>query len=136
MIKEFKEFIANGNVVDMAIGLVMGLAFKAIIDSVVNNIIMPIVIGLILGGLDLSNMKIVLRAAQGEAGELAITYGNLIQVIISFLLVAFFLFLLVKAVNKMRAASKKEEAEEEAAEEPDPDIVLLTEIRDLLKDKE
>ncbi len=135
MIKEFKEFIANGNVVDMAIGLVMGLAFKAIIDSFVADILTP-VIGLILGGLDLSNMKIVLRAAQGEAGELAITYGNLIQVIISFLLVAFFLFLLVKAVNKMRAASKKEEAEEEAAEEPDPDIVLLTEIRDLLKDKE
>ncbi|HHU07546.1 MAG TPA: large-conductance mechanosensitive channel protein MscL [Clostridiaceae bacterium] len=133
MIKEFKEFVAKGNVVDMSVGLVMGLAFKAIVDSFVADVLTPL-IGLILGGLDFSNMKFVLRAAEGDAGELAITYGNLIQVIISFILVAFFLFLLVKAVKKMRARSAPGEAEE--AEEPAADVVLLTEIRDLLKEKE
>lgn len=134
MIKEFKEFIARGSVVDMSIGLVMGLAFKAIIDSFVEDILTPL-IGLIIGGLNLSGMKIVLRAAEEGADELAITYGNLLQVIVSFILIAFFLFLLVKAVNKMRALSAKEEIEEEA-EETAPDVALLTEIRDLLKDKE
>lgn len=132
MIKEFKEFVAKGNVVDMSVGLVMGLAFKAIVDSFVADVLTPL-IGLILGGLDFSNMKFVLRAAEGDEGELAITYGNLIQVIISFILVAFFLFLLVKAVNKMRARSAQGEAEK--VEEPAADVVLLTEIRDLLKDK-
>lgn len=134
MIKEFKEFISRGSVVDMSIGLVMGLAFKAIIDSFVEDILTPL-IGLIIGGLNLSGMKIVLRAAGEGTDELAITYGNLLQVIISFILIAFFLFLLVKAVNKMRALSAKEEIEEEA-EETAPDVALLTEIRDLLKDKE
>ncbi len=128
MIKEFKEFIAGGNVVDMAVGLVMGLAFKSIIDSVVEDILSPF-IGLILGGLDFSSMKIILRAGEGDA-ELAIGYGNLIQVIISFLLVAFFLFLLVKTVNKIRADKDEDEVEEIAA-----DTQLLTEIRDLLQDK-
>ena len=118
----------------MSIGLVMGLAFKAIIDSFVEDILTPL-IGLIIGGLNLSGMKIVLRAAGEGTDELAITYGNLLQVIISFILIAFFLFLLVKAVNKMRAKSAKEEIEEEA-EETAPDVALLTEIRDLLKDKE
>ena len=131
MIKEFKEFIARGSVVDMSIGLVMGLAFKAIIDSFVEDILTPL-IGLIIGGLNLSGMKIVLRAAGEGTDELAITYGNLLQVIISFILIAFFLFLLVKAVNKMRALSAKEEIEVEA-EETAPDVALLTEIRDLLK---
>ena len=134
MIKEFKEFISRGSVIDMSIGLVMGLAFKAIIDSFVEDILTPL-IGLIIGGLNLSGMKIVLRAAEEGADELTITYGNLLQVIVSFILIAFFLFLLVKAVNKMRAKSAKEEIEEEA-EETAPDVALLTEIRDLLKDKE
>lgn len=133
MLKEFKEFIANGDVVDMAIGLVVGLAFKAIIDSFVADILNPI-IGLIVGGIDLSGLKIVLRAAQGDVEELAISYGNLIQVIISFILIAFFLFLLVKAVNKIR--KRETAAEEEIEEEPAADLVLLTEIRDLLKNRD
>lgn len=133
MLKEFKEFIANGDVVDMAIGLVVGLAFKAIIDSFVADILNPI-IGLIVGGIDLSGLKIVLRAAQGDVEELAISYGNLIQVIISFILIAFFLFLLVKAVNKIR--KRETAAEEEIEAEPAADLVLLTEIRDLLKNRD
>ncbi|NLK02212.1 MAG: large-conductance mechanosensitive channel protein MscL [Clostridiaceae bacterium] len=133
MLKEFKEFIANGDVVDMAVGLVVGLAFKAIIDSFVADILNPI-IGLIVGGIDLSGLKIVLRAAQGDVEELAISYGNLIQVIISFILIAFFLFLLVKAVNKIR--KRETAAEEEIEEEPAADLVLLTEIRDLLKNRD
>ncbi|MDI9460714.1 MAG: large-conductance mechanosensitive channel protein MscL [Saccharofermentanales bacterium] len=133
MLKEFKEFIARGDVVDMAVGLVVGLAFKAIIDSFVADILNPI-IGLIVGGIDLSRLKIVLRAAEGDVDELAISYGNLIQVIISFILIAFFLFLLVKAVNKIR--THKTAAEEEIEEELAPDLILLTEIRDLLKNRE
>lgn len=133
MLKEFKEFIARGDVVDMAVGLVVGLAFKAIIDSFVADILNPI-IGLIAGGIDLSGLKIVLRAAEGDADELAISYGNLIQVIISFVLIAFFLFLLVKAVNKMRKPEAA--AEEEIDEEPAADLILLTEIRDLLKNRD
>lgn len=133
MLKEFKEFIANGDVVDMAVGLVVGLAFKAIIDSFVADILNPI-IGLIVGGIDLSGLKIVLRAAQGDVEELAISYGNLIQVIISFILIAFFLFLLVKAVNKIR--KRETAAEEEIEAEPAADLVLLTEIRDLLKNRD
>ncbi|HHV42610.1 MAG TPA: large conductance mechanosensitive channel protein MscL [Clostridiaceae bacterium] len=130
MIKEFKEFMYGGNVIDAAVGFVMGLAFKAVIDSFVADILTPL-IGMVLGGLDLSSMKIVLRAASEGRGEVAITYGNLIQVIISFVLIAFVLFLFVKAVNAARARKAQEEGEE-----VDPDIELLTEIRDLLKDEE
>ncbi len=133
MLKEFKEFIARGDVVDMAVGLVVGLAFKAIIDSFVADIINPI-IGLIVGGIDLTGLKIVLRAAEGDVDELAISYGNLIQVIISFILIAFFLFLLVKAVNKIRKHAAA--AEKEIEEEPAADLILLTEIRDLLKKRD
>ena len=106
MLKEFKEFIANGSVLDAAIGFVLGLSFKAIVDSAVNDILMPIV-GYLTAGIDFTNLKIVLKEASEAAEEVAITYGQLIQSIISFLIVAFFLFLVVKGVNKMR---RKKEA--------------------------
>ncbi len=140
MFKEFKEFIARGNVMDLAIGVVMGGAFKAIVDSFVADILMPL-IGLILGDISLSQMKYVIKPAVIEAGEvikpeLAIGYGALIQTIINFLLIALFIFLMVKGLNKLHSKLQKEQ--EAAAEEPAAkaeDIVLLEEIRDLLAKK-
>ena len=130
MLKEFKEFIAKGSVMDAAIGFVLGLSFKAIVDSAVNDILMPIV-GYLTAGIDFSNLKIVLKEASEAAEEVAITYGQLIQSIISFLIVAFFLFLVVKGVNKMRRKKEAEEAEEEAPAE-ESEIDLLKDIRRLL----
>ena len=139
MFKEFKEFISKGNVMDMAVGLVTGSAFTAIVTSLVNDVIMP-AIGLLVGGLNFSDLKIVLRAATEEAVAVTLNYGSFIQAVVNFLIVAFVIFLVVKAMNKMRAAAEKlvkkeeeEKAEEAAAAEPPADIVLLTEIRDLLK---
>ncbi len=139
MFKEFKEFISKGNVMDMAVGLVTGSAFTAIVTSLVNDVIMP-AIGLLVGGLNFSDLKIVLRAATEEAEAVTLNYGSFIQAVINFLIVAFVIFLVVKAMNKMRAAAEKlvkkeeeEKAEEAAAAEPPADIALLTEIRDLLK---
>ena len=123
--KEFKEFISNGNVMDMAVGIIIGGAFTAIVTALVENILMPI-IGAICGGMSLDDMAI-------KVGNAAIGYGAFIQAIINFLLVAFVLFSIIKALNKAKAAVTKP-ADEEAAEEETPaDIALLTEIRDLLK---
>jgi large conductance mechanosensitive channel len=136
MFKEFKEFITHGNVMDAAIGFVIGLAFKAIVDSVVNDILMPIV-GFLTAGIDFTNLKIVLKeAVAGVSEEVAITYGQLIQSILSFLIIAFFLFLVMKGLNKMRRKKTEEEAatEEETAEETE--IGLPKDIRQLLSDKE
>lgn len=131
MIKEFKEFIAQGSVMDAAIGFVLGLAFKAIVDSVVNDILMPIV-GFLTAGVDFTNLKIVLKEAVADVSEeVAITYGQLIQSIISFLIVALFLFLVVRTLNKLRR--KKEEVEEAVEEEPsESELDLLKDIRNLL----
>lgn len=131
---EFRKFIARGNVMDMAVGLVVGSAFTAIVNSLVNDIIMPIV-GLLTGGIDFQNLQIVLKPATESAEAVAIRYGLFINKIISFVIIAFAVFCIVKAINKMReASSKKEEAAAAAAPAaPAPDIVLLTEIRDLLK---
>lgn len=135
MLKEFKEFIANGSVMDAAIGFVLGLAFKAIVDSVVNDILMPVV-GFITAGIDFTNLKIVLKqAVEGVSEEVAITYGQLIQAVISFLIIAFFLFLVMKGLNKMRR--KKEEQEEAVEEVPEEtEIGLLKDIRQLLSDRD
>ena len=104
---EFKEFISRGNVVDMAIGIIIGGLFTAIVNSFVKDILNPI-LGLILGGTDLSNLKIVLKAATETTEELAIRYGNLLQNIIQFLLTALVLFCLVRAINRMRAKADAE----------------------------
>ncbi len=137
MLKEFKEFIAKGNVLDSAVGFVMGLAFKAIVDSVVNDILMP-VLGYFTAGIDFTNLKIVLKPASGEIEEVAITYGTLIQSIISFLLVAFFLFLLVRTANRLRRKQEATLAAEKAAadeEKEESELDLLKDIRSLLQVK-
>ena len=126
MIKEFKEFISKGNVMDMAVGIIIGSAFTAIVNSLVDSILMPI-IGAICGGFSVDQMS-------WKIGEATIGYGAFIQAIIDFLLIAWVLFMIIKALNKAKAAIVKEE--EPAPEEPEEtpaDIALLTEIRDLLK---
>ncbi len=134
-IKEFGEFIKRGNVVDMAVGVVIGTAFGAIVTSLVNDIIMPLV-SLLTGGLDFSNWFVALDGNKyatleeaTTAGAATLNYGSLISVIINFIIVAFCIFLVVKAMNKFM---KKEEPKEEAPKKAD-DVVVLEEIRDLLK---
>ncbi len=129
--QEFKEFISRGNVMDMAIGVVMGTAFTAIINAVVNGVLMPI-IGFILGGNQYDNIKIVLAAAKGDKPEVAIAIGTVLGAIINFLIIAAVLFCVVKVINRFRKKQEEEIIEEPAPEVP-ADIALLTEIRDLLK---
>lgn len=140
MWKEFKTFILRGNVIDLAVAVVIGAAFGKIVTALVDNVIMPC-IGVLTAGVDFADMKIILQKgeldAAGEAvkSEIAIGYGMLINTIIQFIIVAFFIFLIVKGINAARARAEKlaqkENAEAPAA--PAPDVVLLTEIRDLLK---
>src|ERR1700761_1135476 len=129
MFKEFREFIARGNVVDLAVGVIIGGAFGAIVKSLVDDIIMPPV-GLLTGGIDFSAQKIVLKAAEGKTAAVAINYGVFINTLITFLIVAFVIFLVVKAVNSLR---REEAAAPPADPPPTPSEALLTEIRDLLK---
>ena len=139
MLKEFKEFAMKGNMLDMAVGIVLGAAFGTIVKSLVADIFMPI-IGHFLGGVDFTNLFITLgdgnfatlKAAQ-DAGAATVNIGLFINAVIAFVIVAWILFLVVKAMNAARKAA--EEAEEEVEEEPSEDVVLLTEIRDLLKKK-
>lgn len=137
MWKEFKEFISKGSVMDAAIGFVLGLAFKSIVDSVVNGLLMP-VIGYLTAGVDFTNLKVVLTEATETAEEVAITYGQVIEAVISFLLIALFLFLIVKGLNNMRKKREarlaaETEAETAEKEEAESELGLLQEIRDLLK---
>lgn len=130
-IDEFKKFISRGNVVDMAVGVVVGTAFTAIVNSLVKDIIMPFV-GWMIGGINFSDYKIVLAPAVGETPEVAILYGTFINQIINFLILAFVVFVMVKVLNKLH---KKKEEEPVAPAAPPADILLLTEIRDLLKER-
>ena len=133
---EFKTFAMRGNVMDMAIGVVIGAAFGKITTSIVNDIIMPL-IGLLTGGIDLAKWNILLNSAAVEAGDpVTLGIGNLLAVILDFIIVAFAMFLLVKGMNKLASLKKKEE-ESAPEEEPKPTSEdLLTEIRDLLKEQQ
>ena len=136
LIKEFKEFAMRGNVLDMAVGIVIGGAFGKIVTSFVEDILMP-PIGVLMGGVNFSDLKVVFKQAvmDGEnvvTPEVALRYGNFIQVIFDFLIIAFAIFMLIKAVNKF---NKKKEEAPAAPEAPPADVQLLTEIRDLLQKK-
>lgn len=131
--KEFKKFISRGNVVDLAVGLILATYFGAIVKSLVNDVVMPPV-GMILGGVDFSDLKIVIKEAQGEVAEVAINYGTFVNTIITFLIVSFAIFIAVKMYNKtMDRLTKEEETVAAAPPPPSKEEVLLTEIRDLLK---
>ena len=138
--EEFKAFALKGNMMDMAIGVIIGGAFGKITNSVVNDIIMPL-ISMLTGGIDFSAWKWVLKEAVMEGKEvidpeIAVNYGNLIAVILDFIIIAFAVFCMVKAINKMHdKLSKPAEPEPEKAPEPMKEEVLLTEIRDLLKEQ-
>ncbi len=129
--KEFKEFAMRGNVVDMAVGIIIGAAFGKIVTSLVNDIIMP-PIGLLVGGVDFKDLAVVLKEAVGDTPAVTLSYGNFVQVVFDFLIVAFAIFLMIKGLNSLK---KKEEEAPAAPPKPSKEEVLLTEIRDLLKEK-
>ncbi|MGJ1445614.1 large-conductance mechanosensitive channel protein MscL [Sphingobacterium spiritivorum] len=132
-IKEFKEFAMRGSVVDLAVGVIIGGAFGKIVTSLVDDIIMP-PIGFITGGIDFSDMKYVLTAGDeaNKIKEVAINYGNFINIVIQFLIVAFCIFLVIKGLNSLK---RKDEPAPAAAPAPTKEETLLTEIRDILKNK-
>ena len=130
MIQEFKEFAVKGNVVDLAVGIIIGGAFGTIVSSLVEDIIMP-PIGLLIGGIDFSNLAIPLGGTNDEGEPVAIRYGEFLNEVITFLIVAFAVFMLVKGMN---ALQRRAEDEKQAAEvEPPKDLLLLEEIRDAIK---
>ncbi len=131
MMKEFRDFAVKGNVVDMAVGIIIGGAFGKIVSSIVADVIMP-PIGLLVGGVDFSGLAITLKEAAGTAPAVMLNYGKFIQTVVDFTIVAFAIFMLVKGMNAMRR-----KAEEAPAAPPPPPAqeVLLREIRDLLKSR-
>jgi large conductance mechanosensitive channel len=126
MLQEFKTFALRGNVVDMAVGIIIGAAFSGIVSSLVADVIMP-PLGIIIGSIDFSNMSFILKDSVGSQAEVALRYGKFIQKIIDFTLISFCIFMMIKVLNSIR---KKEETKDP---EPSHEEILLTEIRDILK---
>ena len=133
IIKEFKEFAMRGNVVDLAVGVIIGAAFGKIVTSLVNDVIMP-PIGYLTGGIDFKNLKVLIKEGDPakKIADVSINYGNFINTVIEFLIVAFCIFMVVKAINSLK---KPEEAAPAAEPIPTKEEILLTEIRDLLAKK-
>ena len=131
MMSEFKQFAMKGNVVDMAVGIIIGAAFGKIVSSFVGDVIMP-PLGVIIGGVDFSSLAFTLKEAAGDAAAVTINYGKFIQTVFDFTIVAFAIFMAIKAMNSLK---KKEEEKPAAPPAPTKEEVLLTEIRDLLKQK-
>jgi len=129
--KEFKEFAMKGNVVDMAVGIIIGAAFGKIVSSFVGDVIMP-PLGILIGGVDFSDLAVTLKAASEGVAAVTLNYGKFIQTVFDFTIVALAIFVAIKAMNKMK---KTEEAAPAAPPEPSAEEKLLTEIRDLLKQK-
>ncbi|NLO97942.1 MAG: large-conductance mechanosensitive channel protein MscL [Peptococcaceae bacterium] len=132
MLKEFKEFAFKGNVIDLAIGVIIGGAFGKIVTSLVNDILMPI-FGIILGGINFTDLKYVITPATEEAAESAILYGSFIQTIVDFFIIAASIFLFIKLISSVK---KKEPEAPAQPPEPSKEVLLLEEIRDLLKSKQ
>ena len=128
ILKEFKEFAVKGNAVDMAVGIIIGAAFGKIISSLVADVVMP-PIGVLVGGVDFTKLAVTIKEAVGDAPAVTLNYGNFIQSVVDFTIIAIAIFLMVKLINKLK---KQEEA---APAEPTKEELLLTEIRDLLKSK-
>ena len=131
MMSEFKSFAMRGNVVDMAVGIIIGGAFGKIVSSFVGDVLMP-PIGMAMGGVDFADLSIVLQAATEEAAAVTINYGAFIQTVVDFVIIAFAIFMAVKAMNNMK---KKEEEAPAAPPKPSDEVQLLTEIRDALQNK-
>jgi len=131
MMQEFKKFAMRGNVVDMAVGIIIGGAFGKIVSSFVADVIMP-PIGLLIGGVDFSKLAITVKAAVGDVAAVTINYGKFIQTVLDFLIIAFAIFIVIKGINSLK---KKEEGAPATPPAPTKEEVLLTEIRDILKQK-
>jgi large conductance mechanosensitive channel len=131
ILKEFKEFAVKGNAVDMAVGIIIGAAFGKIISSLVADVVMP-PIGMLVGGVDFSKLGFILKEAAGNVPAVTLNYGNFIQTVVDFTIIAFAIFMMVKLINKLK---KQEEAAPVTPPEPSKEELLLTEIRDLLKNK-
>ena len=131
MISEFKQFAMKGNVVDMAVGIIIGAAFGKIVSSFVGDVIMP-PLGLLIGGVDFTDLVITLKAATEDAAAVTLSYGKFIQTVFDFVIVAFAIFIAIKAMNKLK---RTEEEKPAAPPAPSNEEVLLAEIRDLLKQK-
>ena len=131
ILKEFKEFAVKGNAVDMAVGIVIGAAFGKIISSLVADVVMP-PIGVLVGGVDFTKLAVTLKEKVGDVPAVTLNYGNFIQTMVDFTIIAFAIFMVVKLINKLK---KQEEVAPAALPEPTKEEVLLTEIRDLLKAK-
>ena len=129
MMSEFKSFAMRGNVIDMAVGIVIGGAFGKIVSSFVSDVLMP-PIGMMMGGVDFGDLAVVLQEASGDVAAVTLNYGLFIQTVVDFLIIAFAIFMVVKAMNNMK---KKEEAAPAAPPKPSAEVELLTEIRDSLK---
>ncbi len=132
MMAEFKEFAMKGNVVDMAVGVIIGSAFGKIVSSFVEDVIMP-PIGMVLGGVDFKSLAFTLKAAEGKAAAVMLNYGKFVQTVVDFAIVAFVIFIAIKAMNAMK---KQEVAAPAAPPAPSAQEVLLTEIRDALRGKQ
>ncbi len=130
MMSEFKEFAMRGNVVDMAVGIVIGGAFGKIVTSFVNDVLMP-PLGLAIGGVDFSDLSVVLKQATEEAEAVTLNYGAFIQSVVDFTIIAFAIFMVIRAMNSMKR--KEEEAPPEEPPKPSDEVLLLQEIRDELK---
>ncbi|HAR79270.1 MAG TPA: large conductance mechanosensitive channel protein MscL [Succinivibrionaceae bacterium] len=133
-LKEFKEFAMRGNVLDMAVGVVIGTAFGKIVSSLVSDVIMPLV-GVVVGNVDFKDLSIQLLDKTEEHEAIVLTYGAFLQTVFDFIIIAFAIFVSMKLINNAKRTMIKEDKAEEAAAEPAPDIKLLTEIRDLLKEQ-
>ncbi len=131
MIKEFRDFAMRGNVVDMAVGIVIGAAFGKIVSSFVNDVLMP-PLGVLLGGVDFSELSVTLKEASGDVASVTLNYGSFVQTVVDFVIIAFAIFMVIKAMNTLK---KKEEAAPPPPPEPSAEEKLLAEIRDLLKQK-
>ncbi|EZQ18667.1 large-conductance mechanosensitive channel protein MscL [Pseudomonas sp. G11-1] len=129
LIQEFKSFAMRGNVIDMAVGIIIGAAFGKVVSSFVDNIVMP-PLGLAIGGVDFSDLAVVLREAQGDLAAVTLGYGAFIQSIVDFLIIAAAIFVAIKVMNNLK---RKEEEAPAAPPAPSKEEVLLTDIRDLLK---
>lgn len=132
MLEEFKKFALRGNVIDLAVAVVIGAAFGKIVSSLVADIFMP-VIGLIVGGVDFADLVIVLKAAEGDAAAVTIGYGSFIQSIVDFVIIAFAIFLFIRLFNRLKAKEEAAPVAPPPPPEPSAEEKLLTEIRDLLK---
>lgn len=132
ILNEFKAFAVKGNVVDMAVGIIIGAAFGKIVSSFVGDVVMP-PIGLLIGGVDFSDLAVTLKAAEGDIPAVMLSYGKFIQTVLDFVIVAFAIFMGVKVINRLK---REEAVAPSVPPAPSPEEVLLTEIRDLLKNQQ